>query len=146
MFNSFPRLMLKENRKVLSDEDARLWIKVAMETGKLCLYGLYAFEKWRENTPMLDSVILDVIALQGERENLERLAEGYLKEGKQSLLMYDGETHLLIVEHDGTPLEKVVDPQGTKVIRDVLYKFTYPNTPNGKTRVKAQLIRRYKSE
>lgn len=144
IFTSFPRLILKENRKVLSMNDARLWIKIAKDRGKLCLFGLYAFEKWKNTEPILNSVILDVIGLKGEREILEKLAEGFLKEGKQSLLIFDGETHLLFVEHDGTSLEKIKEPEGTELIRDLIFKFTYPNTQNGKTGQFSTLIKRYK--
>lgn len=125
-------------------EDARLWIGIAKEQRKVCLFGLYAFEKWRHNVPVPSSVILDCIALRGKKERLEKLAEDYLKQGRQSLFMYDGETHLLIVEHDGAPLEKVKEPEGTQLIRNVLYKFTYPNTANGHTGKMAELIKRYK--
>jgi len=145
MFNSYPRLILKENRKVLSDRDARLWINIARTHSKLCLFGLYAFEKWRDNRPLMETVILDVIALTGGKGTLEKLGAKFLKEGRQSLFMFDGETYLLIVEHDGTPLEKVKVPLGTELIKDKLYKFTYPNTENGNTGIPAEIIRRFKN-
>lgn len=144
MFDTYPRLILKENRKVLSGKDARLWMGIARRAGKLCLFGLYAFEKWKNNEPILDSIILDVIALKGERETLEKLGAKFLKQGRQSLFMFDGENYLLIVEHDGTPLEKVKEPQDTELIRDVLYKFTYPNNANGNTGKMSKLIKRFK--
>ncbi len=124
--------------------DARLWIKIARDTRKLCLFGLYAFEQWKNNEPNLDSVILDVIALKGEKENLEKLGQNYLEEGRQSLFLFDGEYYLLIVEHDRTPLEKVKVPDGTELIIDLTFKFTYPDTPNGKTGKKAELLKRFK--
>lgn len=125
-------------------EDARLWIKLAKQTGKLCLFGLYAFKAWKNNEPLLSSVILDVICLKGGRGILEKIAEEKLKEKIQSLLIYDGESYLLFIEHDGTPLEKVKEPQGTELIRDLLFKFTYPGTLHGYTREEAKLVKRYK--
>jgi len=144
LFDSYPRLILKENRKVLSMEDTRLWIKIARDQGKLCLFSLYAFERWKNREPILDSVILDVFALKGERGNLEKLAEEYFKEGKQSLFMFDGQDYLLIVEHDGTPLKTIKIPKDTELITDLLFKFTYPKTRNGRTGKLSEIIRRYK--
>lgn len=144
IFESFPRLILKENRKVLSMEEARLWIKIAKQQNKACLFGLYSFERWIDNKPDPSSVILDVIALKGRKEILEKLGSKFLEEGKQSLLLFDGENYLLIVEHDGTPLEKVKEEKGTELIRDLYFKFTYPNTLNGKTGKLAKIIKRFK--
>ena len=146
MFERFPRLVLKENRKVLSMQDARLWIGVAKEQRKLCLFGLYAFERWQNDKPFPNSVILDVIALKGEKVTLAKLGKVYLKEGRESLFMFDGQYFLLIVEHDGTPLEKVKEPAGTVLIRNVMFKFTYPNTYNGRTGKKSEIIKRFKNE
>jgi len=144
MLDTFPRLILKENRKALSMREAMMWIKIAKAQSKLALYGLYAFETWKDGVPDLDSVVLEVIALKGKKETLMKLGEKFLKEKKQSLLLFDGEIYLLIVEHDGTPLERIKEPPGTELIRDLMFKFTYPNTPNGKTGVNARIIKRFK--
>lgn len=127
-------------------EEARLWIKIAQEHGKLALFGLYSFKEWKNGKPNPESVILDVIALKGPEEILEKLGTKFLKEGKQSLFMFDGQDYLLFVEHDGTPLEKVKEPENTELIKDVYFKFTYPNTPNGITGEKARIIKRFKDE
>lgn len=144
MFERFPRLILAENRKALSMSEARMWIKLAIEQKKLCLFGLYAFEEWRNGIPKPESVVLDVVAYIGDKKVLENLASRFLQERKQSLFIFDGKDYILIVEHDGTPLEKIKEPVGTKIIRDVYFKFTYPNTMNGRTGKNAELIRRYK--
>lgn len=146
MLKRFPRLLLKENRKALSMEEARMWIKLAVERNKLALFGLYAFEEWKDGEPILSSVVLDCIALRGEKKTLEKLGSKFLKKGKESLLLFDGESFLLITEHDGTPLEKVKEPLGTTLIKDVLFKFTYPMTYNGNTGKLSRIIKRFRLE
>lgn len=144
MLDTFPRLVLKENRKIGSKEEALLWIEKAKEAGKVALYALYSFREWRDGRPIPTSVVLDVVAFTGEKENLDKIASNLLAEGKESLLLYDGEVHLLIAEHDQTPLEEVQAPPGVEVIRDPLFRFTYPNTPNGKTGEISRILRRYR--
>jgi len=133
LFKHFPRLILKENRRALSMDEALLWIGIAKKHNKLCLFGLYAFSQWRNNKPIPESVILDCIALKGSKKTLEKLGTKFLLQGKESLFLFDGEDYLLIVTHDRTPLEKVKEPAGTELIRDIYFKFTYPGTTNGRT-------------
>lgn len=144
-FDSFPRLILKENRKALSMQDAQLWISLAKKHGKLCLFGLYAFSEWKGNIPIPESIILDCIALKGSKETLENLGSDFIEKGKESFLLFDGEIYLLIIEHDKTPLDKVIEPEGTSLIRDIYFKFTYPGNPNGRTGKEAKIIKRFRN-
>lgn len=145
MLNQFPRLILKENRKALSMEDVKLFFSLAKKEKKLCLYGLYAFEKWKNENPIPESVILDCIALEGSEESLTKLGEKFFKDGKECLLLFDGEKNILFITHDGSPLENVKEPEGATIIRNIYFKFTYPNTQNGKTGEMSRIVKKWKN-
>jgi len=121
-----------------------LWVNIAKARSKACLLGLYSFERWKDGQPIPESVVLDVIALKGEKEILEKLGTVFLQAGKQSIFLFDGADYLLIVEHDGTPLEKIKEPAGTTLIQDIYFKFVYPGTENPITGNLAELIKRFK--
>jgi len=130
----------------LSTEDALFWIRLAKERGKAALYGLYSFSKWKDGKPIIESVVLDCFALKGKKEILEKIGERYLREGKQSLFLFDGEDYLLITEFKGKSLDEVEVPNGVELIKDVCFKFTYPNTINHRTGKVSRIIKRFKLE
>jgi len=144
----FPCRAFKENRIVLSREELVEKLNEANQVGKSCEVSFYAFSTWENMDPIIESVVLDKVIYKGSQEILEKLAEKKLKQGIESMLIFDGERYLLFVKE---PQDKLTDllsikEPGTEVITEVDKKFTFPGYPNLKTGQMSKIVKKWKSE
>lgn len=143
---NFPTLLFKENRIVHSKEELIDRLNEASKIGKSCEVGFYAFSVWVNTSPVLESVVIDKIIYKGTQEKLERLAEKKLKEGIESVLIFDGERYLLFTKEGCDSLEDLLRKQepGVEVITNVTGKFIFPGYTNLKTGKVSRIIKKWK--
>jgi len=144
----FPCLLFRENKIVHSREELIDRLNEANQVGKSCEVGFYAFTTWENMTPMIDSIIIDKVIYKGSQATLEKLAEKKLKEGVQSILIFDGERFLLFTEEPQDSLAnlmKIKEP-GVEVVLDVDKKFVFPGYRNLKSGQMSKIIKKWKIE
>jgi len=144
----FPCLLFRENKIVHSREELIDRLNEANQVGKSCEVGFYAFTTWENMTPMIDSIIIDKVIYKGSQATLEKLAEKKLKEGVQSILIFDGERFLLFTEEPQDSLAnlmKIKEP-GVEVVLDVDKKFVFPGYRNLKSGQMSKIIKKWRIE
>lgn len=140
----FPTRAFKENRLLLSSEELEEKAAECHAVGKSCEIGLYSFTEWLNGEPVIESAIIDKIVLKGEQSTLEKIADKKLEAQIESVLIFDGETYLLLIDESKDNIEELANETyvGTTTITDVLKKITIPNYPNLKTGQMSKIIKR----
>jgi len=143
---SFPCRAFRENRVVFSREELIMRLNEANEAGKSCEVGFYAFSTWINLEPVKESVVLDKVIYTGKQETLEKLAERKLREGKESVLIWDGERYLLFVREEVDSIEGLAKKKepGADVITNIEGKFTFPGFRNLKSGQMSKIIKKWR--
>jgi len=111
--------------------------------GKACEVGLYSFQEWYNNEPIVDSVIIDVVMFHGPEDKLIELGEKFFQEGHSGYLINDGEKTFLIVECEMSLSTEIKEYPEIRIERNVKKKFLWPNCINGKTGKRSRIIKKW---
>ncbi len=146
MWFRFPTIVLKENRVALSKEELEMHLEKAKKCGKSPEVGIYSFTVFSNSKPVEESVVLDKIVYTGKLEKLVEIGEEKAREGKDGILIFDGESYYLFVKE---PLERLEDliqigEKRAKVVKNPKHKIVFPGYLNLKTMKRSRVVRRWK--
>jgi len=132
---------------ICSPEELEEKFRDGYTIGKSCEIGIYAFSEWLNGEPVEESVILDKVVFKGDLETLEALGELKAKEGKESVLIFDGEHNYLFLQEDvesRDELEKI-SFRGTVTVKNLMTRYVVPGYINFKTDKESKVIKRWKN-
>jgi len=144
----FPTRAFKENRLVLSREELEEKSIECNAVGKSCEVGLYSFAEWHNSDPIIESVIIDKVVLKGDSQVLMKIGDKKFEEGTESVLLFDGQDHLLLIDEPKDSVEELEQEMypDVVVIKDVYKKITLPNFLNLKSGQMSKVIKKWKRD
>lgn len=143
MFKTYPRLFGRENKMILSRDELMIRLDEWRQANKSCEVGLYSFSEWKNNDPIPESVLIDVIMFHGPQDKLRDLGQKFHAEGHDGYLIDDGKEIFLLVECEMSLVSQLPEYPGVMIEQNIMKKIIFPGCWNLRTGKKSHIMERW---